>query len=137
MNRDVKDLVKRLTLHPSDLGGPSYMQMIREREEVASVLEGQVAWIARVERARDPRSEAAVERERDAFKAGVAYAEVLARQEKQPDLTDIGAVYQIAHDGFEGEVIGSYRTREGKDGVVLQQVGTRVVHVYGCKWLQK
>lgn len=43
--------------------------------------------------------------------------------------------FRIAHDGFEGEMIGRYRTREGKAGVVLQQIGTRVVHVYGEKWL--
>jgi hypothetical protein len=45
-------------------------------------------------------------------------------------------LYRIEHDGFEGMVIGSYRTREGKKGVVLQQVGTRVVHVYGTQWLK-
>jgi len=44
-------------------------------------------------------------------------------------------VYTIEHDGFTGTVVGSYITREGKRGVVLQQVGTRVVHVYGEKWL--
>lgn len=43
-------------------------------------------------------------------------------------------VHKIEHDGFEGTVIGSYVTREGKRGVVLQQVGTKVVHVYGEKW---
>ena len=42
----------------------------------------------------------------------------------------------IEHDGFEGTVIGNYVTREGKRGVVLQQTGTRVVHVYGEKWLR-
>ncbi|WP_395451152.1 hypothetical protein ACHMW7_15995 [Aminobacter sp. UC22_36] len=41
----------------------------------------------------------------------------------------------IAHDGFSGEIIGHYITREGKSGVVVQQDGTRVVHVYGEKWL--
>jgi hypothetical protein len=46
-----------------------------------------------------------------------------------------GTVYRIEHDGFIGEVIGSYVTREGKSGVVLQQIGTRVVHVYGKQWL--
>lgn len=44
-------------------------------------------------------------------------------------------VHRIEHDGFEGVEIGSYTTLEGKQGVVLQQVGTRVVHVYGRKWL--
>jgi hypothetical protein len=38
---------------------------------------------------------------------------------------------RVEYDGFEGEVIGQYITREGKSGVVVQQVGTRVVHVYG------
>ncbi len=46
-----------------------------------------------------------------------------------------GEIYKIAHDGFEGDVIGIYLTREDKAGVVLQQLGTRVVHVYGEKWL--
>ena len=43
---------------------------------------------------------------------------------------------RIEHDGFEGDVIGHYQTREGKRGVVLQQHGTRVVHVYGTKWIR-
>ena len=42
-----------------------------------------------------------------------------------------GRVHKIDYDGFEGTEIGSYITREGKPGVVLQQVGTKVVHVYG------
>lgn len=46
-----------------------------------------------------------------------------------------GTHVEIAHDGFKGDVIGHYTTREGKRGVVLQQEGTRVVHVYGEKWL--
>ncbi|WP_156435225.1 hypothetical protein [Bradyrhizobium lablabi] len=45
--------------------------------------------------------------------------------------------YEIAHDGFNGVVIGDYRTLEGKEGVVLQQIGTRVVHVYGKQWLKE
>jgi hypothetical protein len=44
-------------------------------------------------------------------------------------------VYRVEHDGFEGIQIGTYTTLEGKEGVVLQQLGTRVVHVYGRKWL--
>jgi hypothetical protein len=35
-----------------------------------------------------------------------------------------------ARDGFLGTVIGSYITREGEMGVVLQQIGTRVCHIY-------
>lgn len=42
---------------------------------------------------------------------------------------------EIAHDGFAGDIIGHYETREGKRGVVVQQDGTRVVHVYGEKWI--
>jgi hypothetical protein len=38
-------------------------------------------------------------------------------------------VYQ-ARDGFVGSEVGSYTTREGADGVVLQQIGTGVVHIY-------
>jgi hypothetical protein len=45
------------------------------------------------------------------------------------------ALYRIEYDGFVGIEVGSYTTREGKDGVVLQQIGTKVVHVYSRKWL--
>lgn len=37
----------------------------------------------------------------------------------------------VEYDGFSGDIIGHYVTREGKNGVVVQQDGTRVVHVYG------
>lgn len=43
---------------------------------------------------------------------------------------------EIEHDGFKGDIIGYYTTREGKRGVVVQQDGTRVVHVYGEKWIK-
>lgn len=43
--------------------------------------------------------------------------------------------YKIPYDDFEGVVIGTYKTLEGKEGVVLQQLGTRVVHVYSTRWL--
>lgn len=46
----------------------------------------------------------------------------------QPDSQTLAVEY----DGFIGTVQGSYVTREGKRGVVLQQVGTKVVHVYGA-----
>lgn len=52
-------------------------------------------------------------------------------QERHP----LGTTYRIDHDGFIGEVIGYYRRIDGKTGVVLQQLGTSVVHVYGEKWL--
>jgi len=45
-------------------------------------------------------------------------------------------LYRIEHDGFEGQLIGDYKTREGKEGVVLQQMGTQVVHVYSRRWLK-
>jgi hypothetical protein len=45
-------------------------------------------------------------------------------------------VYQ-ARDGFVGSVIGDYVTREGVAGKVLQQIGTRVVHVYRCTALER
>ena len=35
-----------------------------------------------------------------------------------------------ARDGFVGHGIGTYCTREGVNGIVLQQIGTRIVHVY-------
>ena len=40
-------------------------------------------------------------------------------------------LFMVEYDGMVGERIGSYVTREGKRGVVLQQVGTKIVHVYG------
>lgn len=46
----------------------------------------------------------------------------------------IGSTLAVAHDGFIGTVQGYYITREGKPGLVLQQEGNRVVHVYGEKW---
>lgn len=48
----------------------------------------------------------------------------------------LGARFTIDHDGFVGTVIGYYRRDDGKRGVVLQQDGTKVVHVYGEKWLK-
>jgi len=39
-------------------------------------------------------------------------------------------MYRATHDGFEGALIGTYATIQGLEGVVLQQVGTKVVHVY-------
>lgn len=48
---------------------------------------------------------------------------------------ELNQIVSIEHDGFKGNIIGYYRTREGKSGVVLQQEGTKVVHVYGEKWL--
>lgn len=47
-----------------------------------------------------------------------------------------GTRYSIEHDGFTGTVIGHYERLDGKRGVVLQQDGTNVVHVYGEKWLK-
>lgn len=46
----------------------------------------------------------------------------------------LGMSLAVEHDGFRGTVIGHYVTREGKRGLVLQQDGTKVVHVYGVKW---
>lgn len=48
----------------------------------------------------------------------------------------IGYECSVLHDGFDGTVQGYYVTREGKPGLVLQQEGTRVVHVYGEKWFK-
>ena len=46
-----------------------------------------------------------------------------------------GERYRIEHDGFQGTVIGHYKRLDGYEGVVMQQDGTKVVHVYGKKWL--
>ncbi len=50
------------------------------------------------------------------------------------DVRPTGRV-KIDHDGFVGFIIGHYTTHEGKRGVVVQQEGTLVVHVYGEKWI--
>ena len=57
-------------------------------------------------------------------------------RERVLQMTDAAERYSIEFDGFTGTVIGSYTTLEGKEGVVLQQDGTRVVHVYGRKNLK-
>jgi hypothetical protein len=54
MTADVKDLVERLALSPGDIGGPSYMQMMREREEAASLIEAQMEEIFRLRKALTP-----------------------------------------------------------------------------------
>jgi hypothetical protein len=61
----------------------------------------------------------------------------LAKPASSPAVGDVatGLRAEIAHDGFTGDIIGRYVTREGKRGAVVQQDGTRVVHVYGEKWL--
>lgn len=41
-----------------------------------------------------------------------------------------GKAVQVESDGFRGTVVGWYITRENRRGVVLQQDGTRIVHVY-------
>lgn len=46
----------------------------------------------------------------------------------------LGRELKVGHDGFIGNIIGHYETRERKRGLVLQQLKTRVVHVYGVKW---
>lgn len=48
-----------------------------------------------------------------------------------PSGGDEATTYRVEYDGFVGNKIGSYVTREGKHGVVLQQIGSKVVHVYG------
>lgn len=46
-----------------------------------------------------------------------------------------GTQIRVEHDGFEGFILNPYITREGKRGQVCQLNGTRIVHVYGEKWL--
>jgi hypothetical protein len=58
--------------------------------------------------------------------------------ERQSELKvqDITPVYYVEYDGFKGVEIGRYTTLEGKEGAVLQQVGTKVVHVYNRERLK-
>jgi hypothetical protein len=46
------------------------------------------------------------------------------------EATDPHQIYRIESDGFKGTQIGTYKTRENRQGVVLQQLGSKVVHVY-------
>ena len=50
-------------------------------------------------------------------------------------IPDLGNRYHIEHDGFTGTVIGAYKRLDGEEGVVMQQDGSKVVHVYRRKWL--
>lgn len=63
------------------------------------------------------------------------HARIIAAYEAAKPVAGEAGHVEIAHDGFAGDIIGSYTTREGKRGVVVQQDGTRVVHVYGVKWI--
>lgn len=51
-------------------------------------------------------------------------------------LWPIGYHFKILHDGFEGTVIGHYCRLDGYYGVVGQQAGTNIVHVYGARFLK-
>lgn len=61
----------------------------------------------------------------------------IVRQALQAPCDELGQRFTADYDDFTGTVIGSYKTREGKEGLVLQQDGTRVVHVYGRKRLTR
>src|SRR4051794_8361832 len=50
--------------------------------------------------------------------------------------SEYGTRYRIEHDGFQSTVIGHYKRLDGYEGVVMQQDGTKIVHVYGKKWLK-
>lgn len=49
----------------------------------------------------------------------------------------LGTEYCIEHDGFVGKVIGYYIRDDGYPGLVLQLNGSKIVHVYGEKWIEK
>lgn len=38
-------------------------------------------------------------------------------------------LYKVEYDGMIGTIVGTYTTREGREGVVIQQQGTRIIHV--------
>jgi hypothetical protein len=65
----------------------------------------------------------------------------LARLAQPPTMFSTGremsnSVFRCKYDNFVGEVVGNYMTKEGKTGLVLQQLGTKVVHVYGLQSLE-
>ncbi|EHK57722.1 hypothetical protein [Allomesorhizobium alhagi] len=111
--------------------------LIEERTEIASQLIAKaIAEEAQLEalRAKVETLTAALEEIRDMpLTNPVAVYEIartaLAEQGEAPQR------YRIEHDGFVGTKIGEYQRLDGKRGVVLQQDGTNIVHVYGIKWL--
>lgn len=70
-----------------------------------------------------------------AYSAEVKAAFEAAKGEAQPVAWPLGTHVHIDHDGFHGRVIGHYQRDDGYHGVVLQQDGTKVVHVYGLRHL--
>lgn len=115
----------------------------RQAVEIAMILyaapnDADVLAIGRTALARIEALEAEVERQAHtlaAYKAMLAQAEQDVLSSLKSEDRPTGHV-SIAHDGFAGDIIGHCLTREGKRGVVVQQDGTRVVHVYGEKWIK-
>lgn len=74
----------------------------------------------------------------DVFKA---YKTATEQADYEREKTEIlgpltrGTPMRVEHDGFEGVVLGTYETLEGKRGYVCQLRGARIVHVYGEKWV--
>lgn len=65
------------------------------------------------------------------LRPGSVTEKVVARIiERLDDADESHQIYKVETDGFRGTVIGRYKTSEGREGVVLQQLGTKVVHVY-------
>ena len=60
----------------------------------------------------------------------------LLKDSSPPALLPRGTPFTIEHDGFAGLIIGHYERLDGVRGIVGQQTGNRVVHVYGEKWLK-
>lgn len=71
----------------------------------------------------------------DLHNASIRSALVASPSPSIPAGYRLGEHHTIEHDGFAGTVIGHYTRLDGKRGVVMQQDGTNVVHVYGEKWL--
>lgn len=73
-------------------------------------------------------SEQAKELDRGTVRTVYAAIELIAASE-------VPQRYRVEFDGFVGTVIGSYKRLDGEEGVVMQQDGCKVVHVYRRKWL--
>jgi hypothetical protein len=60
----------------------------------------------------------------------------LLKDSSPPALLPRGTPFAIEHDGFAGLIIGHYERLDGVRGIVGQLSGTKIVHVYGEKWLK-
>lgn len=114
------EVVKAMTDKPTD-------KWMQKAADVVSPKLGLGVQLA-IARALEATDKAAREEERERLPAWL-----LELAEKYP----LGTQMVSPVDDLDGEVVGYYRTREGKTGLDLQQNGKRIVHVYQTKWWEQ